>query len=80
MVVDRTPVYWTLTAMLVVAYIASVVSLQALFRILTGLESQLAVVASTLAIAVLLNPPRRRIQSFIDRRSQQRNLERRSRT
>jgi hypothetical protein len=62
------------------APIASVAALQALFRILTGWESQLAVVVSTLAIAVLLNPPRRRIQSFIDRRFLQRNLERRSRT
>jgi hypothetical protein len=64
----------------VLANIASVAVLQALFRVLTGWEPQLAVVVSTLAIAVLLNPPRRRIQSFIDRRFQQRNLERRSRT
>jgi hypothetical protein len=62
------------------APIASVAVLQALFRVLTGWESQLAVVVSTLAIAVLLNPPRLGIQSFIDRRFQQRNLERRSRT
>jgi hypothetical protein len=62
------------------ADIASVAVLQALFRVLTGWELQLAVVVSTLAIAVLLNPPRRRIQSFIDRRFLQRNLERRSRT
>jgi hypothetical protein len=78
MIVDRTPAYWTLTALL--AFIASVAVLQALFRTLTGWESQLAVVVSTLAIAVLLNPPRRRIQSYIDRRSQQRALERGSRT
>jgi hypothetical protein len=76
--IDRTLAHWTLTAMLVVAYIASVVVLQAFFRILTGWEAQLAIIVSTLAIAVLLNPPRRRIQSFIDRRFQQRNLERRS--
>jgi hypothetical protein len=64
----------------VLSNIASVAVLQALFRVLTGWELQLAVVVSTLAIAVLLNPPRRRIQSFIDRRFLQRNLERRSRT
>ena len=80
MVVNRAPAYWTLTATLVLAYIASVALLQALFRVLTGWESQLAIVFSTSAIAVLINSPRLGIQSFIDRRFEQRNLERRSRT
>ena len=80
MIAHQTPAYWTLTAMLVVGYVASVVVLQAFFHTLTGWESQLAVVASTLAAAILLDFPRRRIRSSIDRRFQQRNLERRSLT
>ncbi len=80
MVVNRALAYWTLTATLALAYIASVALLWALFRVLNGWESQLAIVVFTLAIAVLINPPRLGIQSFIDRRFQQRNLERRSRT
>jgi hypothetical protein len=67
-VINRTLVYGALSAMLVAVYVGSVVLLQAAFRGLTGQESQLAVVASTLVIAALFNPLRRRIQSFVDRR------------
>src|SRR5215210_7612207 len=68
LVINRTLVYGSLTAMLVALYFGSVVFLQYASRILTGGESQLAIVASTLAIAALFNPLRRRIQNLIDRR------------
>jgi hypothetical protein len=66
-IINRTLVYGSLTASLVAAYFGGVVGLQYAFRVLTGGESQLAVVASTLAIASLFTPLRRRIQTFIDR-------------
>lgn len=68
LIVNRTLVYGLLTATLALVYIGGVVGLQYASRALTGGESQLAVVASTLVIAVLFIPLRRRIQSFIDRR------------
>jgi hypothetical protein len=68
LVINRTLVYGPLTALLVLFYLAGVVSLQYVFRALTGQESQIAIVASTLLIAALFTPLRRRIQSFIDRR------------
>ena len=66
--INRTLVYGSLTVMLVALYFGGIVLLQSLFVVLTGEKSTLAVVASTLAIAALFNPLRRRIQSFIDRR------------
>ncbi len=66
--INRTLVYGTLTATLILVYVCSVVLLQALFRAVIGSESRFAVVASTLAIASLFNPLRRRIQDFVDRR------------
>ena len=68
LVINRTLVYGSLTATLVLLYAGSVVSLQYVFRTLTGGGSQLAIVASTLVIAALFNALRRRIQGFIDRR------------
>jgi len=66
--INRTLVYVLLTAMLVLVYVGSVFSLQYVFRAMTGETSQLVVVASTLAIAALFNPLRRRIQDVVDRR------------
>jgi hypothetical protein len=70
LIINRTLVYGSLTLMLVLFYFSGVTATQALFSILTDQQElpQLVVVASTLAIAALFNPLRRRIQSFIDRR------------
>jgi hypothetical protein len=68
LLINRTLVYGSLTATLVALYFGSVVLLQGALRSLTGQESQLAVVASTLAIAALFNPLRRRLQGLVDRR------------
>jgi hypothetical protein len=67
-IINRTLVYGSLTAMLVALYFVGIVVLQRVFILLTSEQSTLAVVASTLLIAALFNPLRRRIQSFIDRR------------
>jgi hypothetical protein len=66
-IINRTLVYGALTATLVLVYLGSVVGLQYAFRGFAGGNSQLAVVASTLFIAALFNPLRRRLQGFIDR-------------
>jgi hypothetical protein len=66
--INRTLVYGSLTAILVALYFGGIVVLQRLFVLLTGQQSTIAVVASTLMIAALFSPLRRRIQSFIDRR------------
>jgi hypothetical protein len=68
LVINRTLVYGSLTVTLVLVYLGGVVSLQYAFRTLTGQGSQIAIVASTLAIAALFNPLRRRVQAFVDRR------------
>jgi hypothetical protein len=67
-IINRALVYVSLTVMLVALYLGGIVLLQRVFVAFTGQRSTLAVVASTLLIAALFNPLRRRIQSFIDRR------------
>jgi hypothetical protein len=67
-IINRTLVYGTLTITLVALYFGGIVVLQRIFVTLTGQQSTLAVVASTLLIAALFTPLRRRIQGFIDRR------------
>ena len=70
LLINRTLVYGSLTTMLVAVYVGGIVLSQQVFVGLTGQEElpQLAIVASTLLIAALFNPLRRRIQFLIDRR------------
>jgi hypothetical protein len=67
-VINKTLVYVTLTVLLGLVYFGAVVVLQYVFRILSGSDSQLAVVASTLAIAALFGPLRGRVQDLVDQR------------
>ncbi len=69
-VINRTLVYGSLTAMLAAVYFGGIATTQTIFRALTGQQEQpqLAIVVSTLVIAALFNPLRQRIQGFIDRR------------
>jgi hypothetical protein len=68
LLINRALVYSSLTVTLAATYFGTVVSLQYVLRALTGQGSTLAVVASTLAIAALFNPLRRRVQALVDRR------------
>jgi hypothetical protein len=69
LLIRRTLVYTVLTGLLALAYVGSVLVLQGLVRLLTGQrQSQVVTVVSTLAIAALFVPLRRRVQAFIDRR------------
>jgi MFS family permease len=70
LLINRTLVYGSLTVVLALVYFGGVATTQAIFRTITGREeqSQLAIVVSTLLIAALFAPLRRRIQGFIDRR------------
>jgi hypothetical protein len=68
--INRTLVYGSLTVTLAAFYLAGVAATQTTFRAITGQEQQpqLAIVISTLVIAALFGPMRRRIQNVIDRR------------
>jgi hypothetical protein len=77
-IINRTLVYGSLTATLVALYFGGIVVLQRIFVLLTGQQSTLVVVASTLLIVALFTPLRWRIQSFIDRRFYRRKYDARN--
>lgn len=76
--IKRSLVYAPLTVMLDLFYLGGVVVLQYGFRALSEQESQLASVASTLTLAALFNPLRRRVQGLVDRRFYRRKYDARS--
>ena len=67
-VINRTLVYGILTTILVLVYAGLIIALQALLRSIINQTSNVAIVASTLAIAALFQPLRQRIQRIVDHR------------
>ncbi len=68
LLIRRTLVYSILTALLALVYFGCVVVLQAVFAAVGGQRSEPVTILSTLTIAALFAPLRRRVQNVIDRR------------
>ena len=68
LIIRRTLAYGAITTILTLVYLGGITVFQKIFTLLTGQISPLAVVLSTLMIAALFTPLRRRVQAFIDRR------------
>ena len=67
-IVNRTLVYTILTVLLGMVFVGLVMGLQLVFRSITGMISEPALVLATVVIVLLFNPLRQRVQDFIDRR------------
>jgi hypothetical protein len=74
-IIRRTLVYGLLTGSLALIYFLTVVILQQVLQQVTGQQSPLAIVLSTLVIAALFSPLRMRIQDFIDKRFYRRHYD-----
>ncbi|MFN2137568.1 MAG: hypothetical protein ACK2UK_16525, partial [Candidatus Promineifilaceae bacterium] len=74
-IIRKTAVYGALTLLLALIYFGSVLVLQTLLGSLLQEQSTLILVVSTLLIAALFNPLRRRLQSWIDRRFYRRKFD-----
>jgi hypothetical protein len=67
-IIRRTLIYSLLTALLTLVFFLTIIKLQSFFRLITGQNSDLAIILSTLAIVALFTPLRNGLQNFIDRR------------